>query len=365
VVSIVISDVGSPVIELNTVSTASCDNDGEIDIDIITSSPIQTITWSNGESTEDISNLSPDTYTVYVMDDNGCAGMLSVEVAATLPTIQPICLVTVDTLTITNKLVWEREQLTGIATYNIYRETSQANIYQLVHSQSYADESEWTDTVASPMIRSWRYMISATDICGVESELSPVHKTIHLSINAGIAADVNLAWDSYEGFPYSQFNIWRNTDATGWIPLTDLPSNLVSFTDVGVLGIPGLDYFIEVVPAELCTSEKAQDYNSSRSNKARGEFNPDGVGSVNANSLKLEELEVYPNPAVEEITIQLSSNAKNPLNAVLIDATGKQINTFSIGNGLNTFTVAHLEKGLYFIQITEGGISKTVRFVKN
>ena len=363
VVSVVISDVGSPIIELNTVTTASCDNDGAIDIDIVASAPIQSITWSNGETTEDISNLAPGNYSVHVMDGNGCVGMLSVEVEPTLPTIQPICLVTVDTLTVTNKIVWEREQITGIDTYNIYRETSQANVYQLVHTQSYADESEWTDTVASPMIRSWRYMISATDDCGIESELSPVHKTIHLTINAGVAADVNLAWDSYEGFSYSEFNIWRYTDATGWIPLTSLPSTLFTYTDIGVLGIPGLDYFIEVEPAELCVSEKAQDYNSSRSNKARGEFNPDGVGNIS--HFEIEAMAVYPNPASDEITINISTNAKQALNAVLIDATGKQIKSLSIENGLNTFSINQLEKGMYFIQISENGANKTVKFVKN
>lgn len=365
VVSLVISDAGSPVIELNNVTSSSCDNDGSIDIEIISSSPIQSITWSNGETTEDISNLAPGNYTVYVMDDNGCAGMLSVEVEPTLPNLQTICMVTVDTETTTNKIVWERAQATGIDTYNIYRETSQANVYQLVHSQPYFDESEWTDTVASPMIRSWRYMISATDECGVESELSPVHKTIHLSINAGIGSDVNLAWDSYEGFPYTQFNIWRNTDATGWVSLTSLPSNLFSYTDVGIQGIPGLDYFIEVVPDELCTSEKAQDYNSSRSNKARGEFNPDGTGNVGLTSSHLESLEIYPNPVSNQLTIHISLNGHKSLNGQLLDATGKLVSTLSIENEFTTLNTAYLEKGMYFIQLSENGITKTIKFIKN
>lgn len=367
VISIVISDVGSPTVELNELTNASCANDGAIDIDIISSSAIQSITWSNGATTEDITNLSPDNYSVYVMDENGCAGMLSVDVEPVLPSIQPVCLVTVDTLTTTNKIVWEREQLTGIATFNIYRETSQANVYQLVHSQAYADESEWTDTVASPMVRSWRYQLSAVDLCGNESELSPVHKTIHLSINAGIGSNVNLAWDSYEGFPYTQFNIWRHTDPTGWVLLTSLPSNLFSYTDIGVLGIAGLDYIIEVVPAELCTSEKAQDYNSSRSNKTTGKFNDDGSGNVGLfNYLVIEKMAIYPNPASEELTIDLSVLNSTGITAQIVDATGRILTTIQLMNGENTINIAYLDNGVYFIKTDDVvGANKIMKFIKN
>ena len=365
VVSIVISDGGSPVIELNDVTNASCLNDGAIDIDIISGTAIQSITWSNGETTEDISGLSPDNYSVYVMDENGCAGMLSADIEPILPAVQPICLVTVDTLTTTNKLVWERVQATGVDSFKIYRETSQANVYQLIHTQAYADESEWTDTVASPMVRSWRYMISALDNCGNEGEMSPVHKTIHLSINAGIGSNVNLAWDSYEGFPYSQFNIWRYTDATNWVLLTSLPSTLFSYTDLGVLGLPGLDYLIEVEPADLCTSEKAQDYNSSRSNKARGEFNPDGGGNVGTPHFSLDLLELYPNPASDELNIMLESSLSQEVICEIIDTKGKRIHKFTLQNGLTTLNVNYLEKGIYFIQLTGKAGNNVLKFVKN
>ena len=364
-VSIVVSDEGSPEIELIDVVNASCDNDGAIDIDIISNNGVQSISWSNGDSTEDIAGLASDEYSVYVMDTLGCAGMLWVNVEPVLPETQPICLITVDTITTTNKLVWERAQLTGIASYNIYRETSEANVYQLVHSQLFDEESEWTDTVASPMVRSWRYKMTAVDSCGYESDFSPVHKTIHLTISAGIGDDVNLNWDSYEGFEYTQLKLWRVTDATGWIELTTIPANLFSYTDLSIINEPGLDYLIEIEPADLCTSEKAQDYNSSRSNKARGEFNPNGDGNVGVEQYALELIEIYPNPTSDELNILLNSSVSHGVIGAIMDAQGKRIRQFVLKNGLTTVNVNNLEKGMYFIQIPGKTENNILKFVKN
>lgn len=364
-VSIVVSDEGSPEIELIDVVNASCDNDGAIDIDIISNNGVQSISWSNGDSTEDIAGLASDEYSVYVMDTLGCAGMLWVNIEPVLPETQPICLITVDTITTTNKLVWERAQLTGIASYNIYRETSEANVYQLVHSQLFDEESEWTDTVASPMVRSWRYKMTAVDSCGYESDFSPVHKTIHLTISAGIGDDVNLNWDSYEGFEYTQLKLWRVTDATGWIELTTIPANLFSYTDLSIINEPGLDYLIEIEPADLCTSEKAQDYNSSRSNKARGEFNPNGDGNVGVEQYALELVEIYPNPTSDELNILLNSSVSHGVIGAIMDAQGKRIRQFALKNGLTTLNVNNLEKGMYFIQIPGKTENNILKFVKN
>ena len=361
-VSVVVSDEGSPEIELVDVVNASCANDGSIDIDINSNNGVQSISWSNGDSTEDISGLAPDEYTVYVMDTLGCAGMLWVNVEPVLPETQPICLITVDTITTTNKLIWERAQLTGIASYNIYRETSESNVYQLVHSQLFDEVSEWTDTVASPMVRSWRYKMTAVDSCGNESDFSPVHKTIHLTISAGIGDDVNLHWDSYEGFQYTQFKLWRVTDATGWIELTTMPSNLFSYTDLSIINEPGLDYLIEIEPADPCTSEKAQDYNSSRSNKARGEFNPNN-NNAGIPSTNISNIELYPNPVSNELTIKMNGQTTNTIEAIVLDAVGNTIEKIQLSNEITKFNTQSLERGIYIIKLE--GSKEVLRFVKN
>ena len=52
-----------------------------------------------------------------------------------------------------------------------------------------AEEVEvFIDEVADPSIRSWRYKLSVVDVCGIESELSLRHKTMHLTANVGTSA---------------------------------------------------------------------------------------------------------------------------------------------------------------------------------
>ncbi|MCH2045332.1 MAG: SprB repeat-containing protein, partial [Saprospiraceae bacterium] len=61
-------------IDLDTLINISCNgaNDGSIDINVFGSVPPYTYTWSNGATTQDISGLTPGTYSVTVVDANGC-----------------------------------------------------------------------------------------------------------------------------------------------------------------------------------------------------------------------------------------------------------------------------------------------------
>ncbi|MCB0478861.1 MAG: SprB repeat-containing protein, partial [Crocinitomicaceae bacterium] len=196
-----VSEAGAPTVTVDQVVKATCANDGAINI-TITGTPTS-INWSNGATTEDISGLAPGTYTVTVLDAGGCQSIKNVTVNPQLPATPQICVVTVDSITTTNVVVWEKPVTTNISHYNIYREGSQAGQYLKIDSVLYSEDSEFNDLVASPMVRSWRYKISAVDNCGNESAKSAYHKTIHATINLGLGSNINILWDSYEGLSYS------------------------------------------------------------------------------------------------------------------------------------------------------------------
>ncbi|MDZ4680839.1 MAG: T9SS type A sorting domain-containing protein [Saprospiraceae bacterium] len=83
-----ITDVVSTELTQYVVTDASCveNADGAIDF---TASPGVTFAWSNGETTEDISNLLPGIYTLSVTDANGCASTYLIEVGVALDLVQP------------------------------------------------------------------------------------------------------------------------------------------------------------------------------------------------------------------------------------------------------------------------------------
>lgn len=83
------SQNSGPVVTLNTGSqtSISCNgnSDGMVNINVGGGTTPLNYSWSNGASTEDLSNVPADTYTVIVTDANGCIGVLTVVVSEPSP----------------------------------------------------------------------------------------------------------------------------------------------------------------------------------------------------------------------------------------------------------------------------------------
>lgn len=343
-----ISETGGPIVLIDLVTPAGCANDGAIDISINTDEPVTLIEWSSGQITEDISGLIPGYYTVEVTDQTGCLGMGGVEVPPASPDLIPICLVTVDTLTNTNLLVWEKPVTTDIDYFNIYRETSVAGEFLFVASVPYADESVYNDTVASPSVRSWRYKLSAVNLCGGESDVSDFHKTIHLTIGFGLSNTINLNWDEYEGFAFGSYELWRHTNSQGWLLIQTLPSTLFSFVD-SPPSFNGLDYMVSVTPPAVCSStNKAQDHNSSRSNKTNTITGPLVGVNENENS---DSMSIYPNPSNGEFVLNVNPETISNYQVVVTDATGRIVMQFSSNETSTVINLAGFADGIYNLQL--------------
>lgn len=358
--SALVSNNFGPTLAIDTIIPASCSNDGQIQLTVIAGNPSSYL-WTNGATTQNISNLSPGNYSVSVTGASGCITVLGGTVESTLPDPVEICLVTVDSVTNTNLVVWEKPITTGIDHFNIYRETSQAGLYQIVGSVNYTDESIYNDLVASPNVRSWRYKISSVDDCGNESELSDNHKTIHLVISQGLGGDINLFWDSYEGFSYANFILKRHTDADGWTTLQTMPNNLFSFTDDN-LNIPTTDGLFYVVtvnsPSECSTTKMAQDFNTTRSNRD----NRLSTGQPNSVSEMLNQvINIYPNPANNFLNVDNSSS--KVIEARILDQTGRLISTTTLVPGQTKIDCGKLAMGVYNIELHSQGAKTLKRFV--
>jgi trimeric autotransporter adhesin len=259
-------------------------------------------------------------------------------------------------MTNTNLVVWEKPITTSIDRFHVYRETSQAGLYQFVGSVLYSDESIYNDLVASPNVRSWRYKITSVDACGNESAQSDNHKTIHLVVNQGLGNDINLSWDSYEGFPYTQFQIRRKTNLDGWNLIQTMPSNLFSFTDSNVPTTDGLIYTVTVAAPGTCTSTKsAQDFNTTRSNRDNRLSTGNSTNGLAA--LLDATIAVYPNPATDQVVINNSSSYA--ITGVFMDASGRVLMQVRLLPGEQTVDVSQLASGIYQFELNLDGIRTT------
>ena len=82
-----INDIGGPVITVNAIQNLECagDADGFIDINVTGGTGSYTYNWSNGETTDDISNLKAGNYEVIVTDADGCMAAKSISVEQPAP----------------------------------------------------------------------------------------------------------------------------------------------------------------------------------------------------------------------------------------------------------------------------------------
>jgi hypothetical protein len=354
-----VSETGGPVVTVDSVVASTCASDGLINIDINSTVAINSTNWSSGQTTEDINNVGAGVYYVEVEDVNTCKGVLSVEVPAVLPDVVPICIVTVDTTTNTNLIVWEKPLTTNIDHFRIYRESSIADVFQFVDTVQYSSLSQYNDTIAYPSLRSWRYQIAAVDTCGVESLWSPDHKTIHVTFQDMGGGNYEIYWDEYEGFTYPDFKVWRFEQGSGWTQISTVTyGNPTVETDTPPSTV-GLDYMIEITPPAICTATKAQDYNSSRSNTTASIENDNPINGVT----ELEEVNVsiYPNPSNGMFNLEFAQFST--YNIEVFDLSGQLVYSNVINTDFSVLDLSAMADGPYMLKVTSELASKTTRLI--
>jgi hypothetical protein len=227
-----------------------------------------TYAWSSGGSNSTDTALVGGNYSLLVTDTNGCMDSVDVVIPVSAP-VQEICMVTVDSTSTMNVIVWEKPPgVTYIDSFRVYRDI--AGVYSWVGSVPYGVDSYFTDSATgiNPQVTSYRYKISLLDVCGNESEMSEHHETMHLQINNS-GGTANLLWDDYEGFDTTfLYRILRDTTGLGdtnFVEIDSVTNNNFTYSDINPPA--NSTYLVEVVhPWGGCTAKKVKDFNSSKSN---------------------------------------------------------------------------------------------------
>jgi len=357
----------TPVIQANG-TIQPCTDDS---LELFVTNSFSSYLWSTGDTTQSIYVKSSGNYVVGVTDVNACSSLsYPYIVNASLLSIPSICIVGVDSVTNHNQIVFERNTSALIDSFVIYRESTVANVYDKIGVLPYSVPGIFIDQNSNPATRAYRYKLSAIDTCNEETPLGDFHKTIHLTINAGLGNSWNLIWDGYDGFTFGSYNIYRSTDSLNMQFLTQIQSTLTSYSDL-TPPAGNVFYQIEVVSPHPCYPDSIYaksntNYNTSRSNTVNTNMAPNTgfVRSVN-NDMTMQ---VYPNPNKGNFTLEInsSSNKLEYYNIEVYSVMGQLIFTDNIevqNKAIKAMQFDNLSNGVYFIHLRNDNNVLTTKFV--
>jgi len=314
-----------------------------------------TYLWTGGSTAQSPTGLALGNYTVTVTDSKGCTTSATTTITATTNG-QEICIVTVDSTSTKNVIVWEKPVATNIDSFRIYRDI--ASVYTYAGGVHYSALSTFTDSGigVNPNFTSYRYKMSLLDVCGAESALSSFHKTMLLQVSAALPSGYALDWDDYLGFTVAQYRILRDTNHLGnWVPMDSVPFGITAYTDP--IQWDSVGYMIEIDHPSGCNITvknpipMATNLNSSRSNIYRVQDST--VVSVHTSTDGFI-VNVYPNPSSGIFTLDLRNNISGSAIIKVYNVLGeevKQINCLGCKNK-TTIDLRKQSKGVYYLQIS-------------
>lgn len=336
-------------------------SDGSISLSVSGGmNPIE-YTWSNGDSSSYIDSLPAGTYVYQIADTFGCSITDSIIITQPQEDSLSICLVTVDSLSQHNVIVWDNSAFINIDSFYVYREIA-TNNYQIIGVVPFGSLSMFVDTVRSqyfpntgdPNVGTYRYKIGAHNVCGGTTELSPYHNTIYIFNNAGTFSWSQLYTIENAANPVANYVLMRDDSSNGnWNAIGSVSGTQQTITD------PQFSLFQNIASWRVQTQWSINCsiplFNSSVSNLYRS-------SSVNVANLEALSSQLFPNPATQQVTINSNKN----INSVQIYcSTGSLIKSFLLENNDKNLLIdiSNYSKGIYLIRIESGNNFQSHRLI--
>jgi len=353
---------------------ASCSgNDGVADISATGGIAPYTYLWSTGSTTSSAMGLPAGTYTVTVKDSNSCPATDTINIrvnTASSETAAQICIVTTDTGSMHNIIVWNKTGLAKIDSFKIYFYNS-ANQWQLIDAQPFAAAAQFLDMtpINDPNSNTVRYCLTAVDSCGNEEPIgsSPWQNTCH--INQSPPGTFTWSGTGYlkQGVSQPVFTYYLLRDSLSnnhWRVIDSVSGSQNTMTDGVFQANPGnyplARWRVNMVlndsvnsgcsePAELLRPfHSTNNSSTSRSNTSHNGTFTSVKQLANSSSVK-----AYPNPANTQLTIETGfANGQNG-NVCLYNSLGEQITYTELNQHISVLPIADLPAGIYYYRVTD------------
>jgi hypothetical protein len=301
-------------------------------------------------SNPSVNILKDETYEVKVVTPNGCQTTEKIELSLKPMDIPSICMASVDS-TGKTLLMWEKPLTTSIDSFYIYKESNRIDEYKKIGAKGFNENSIFVDVTSDSRIQSEKYKISIVDKCGIETEKSLFHKTVHLSINKGIGNVWNLIWQPYVGFVVPTYNIYRGTNKNDLKIIASISGANTQFSDYSAP--EGYVYYqIEIEKEDGClidmTSEPS--FKSTVVLKSRSNIATNNIELAVRKISDINEFNVYPNPVIDELNIEYMGDI-NGSTVEILDLNGKLIQKHMLTSNKFIVNTKEMNAGIYTILI--------------
>jgi hypothetical protein len=313
-----VSTAGGPNATVASATNVSCNGGatGSVDVSVTGGASPLTYLWSNGATTEDISNVAAATYTTTVTDANGC----SFTVSSTLT--EPAALT--ETTPVGTNLTCNGDATGGV---NI---SITGGTAPFSYTWSNGATTEDITGVAAGI-----YTATVTDAngCTFTTASTTVTEPTALAVT-GVVTDASNATATDGAIAL--------TITGGTAPYTTNPSTLT--------GLAAGQYAVTVTDANGCTTSSNFTVSS----------------SVGINTLAINSINVYPNPTEGNLTVGIELSQASDVQITVLSVTGSIVYAQHLGmvkSQLVNIQLGDLASGIYTMQVTAASETKTSKII--
>jgi hypothetical protein len=249
--------------------------------------------WSNGASGQSIAINHPGTYTLTATDSSGCiyVAQTTIDTLNLYTTVPDICLVTLDTATGFNTVIWERPNKKGVAAYVIFRALGSSSFVPIDTVK--ADLlSVYIDSNSNQTNAQYNYYLALLDSCGsLNSSAVFTHAAPFLMAGFVSATQVGLSWVHYVGRTPDYYIIYRSDSANAsYQKIDSVNYPATAFIDSNLPATTSFSYRLGAVMDSSCFPTAKAELNQAISNTAQ--FAAFSIPEISSTAFI-----VYPNPS--------------------------------------------------------------------